>query len=499
MRDHEWWAKVAVAAAVISVYVAIAAGGTFADPDMYHEMSLAREWVKTGDFPHDDVFAFTPTKSPTVHHEWGWGVVLYGALGAFGPGALVLLRAALGSLVFFGVWRLARRRGASNGALAASAIPLIIVGLSVSFVTLRAQGVTLVLFVLQLGLLERDRSGGRRWILPWLAVHLLWLNLHAGFVIGIVALGAYAGERLLAREPIRHLVLVAVASLGLVAVNPWGLDYYAYLAGALTMDRSMITEWAPIQDHWPPFVAVFLLSLVVAVLALRGVGSRRGWLLLALLAVAAVLQLRHLSLYAVVWMVTVPCWLEGSRGVAWIREVFVRRALPIAFLGVVIGLGFSSAAVSFRPWSLRVVANPRTPKGLVFPVGVADYLHEAGFEGRLVVPFVYGAYMTWRLYPEVLVSIDGRFEVAYNPALLAEHGAFFAGKDDWRRLIDEHPPDAIAIPRWMAAVQRLVDDESWKQVYEDDAFVLFAPVNTGLPVIDRRGTRLSESFPGEEE
>jgi hypothetical protein len=50
--------------------------------DVFHEMALAREWLACGAFPREDCFAYTPTVSPAVHHEWGTGLLLYLAVAA---------------------------------------------------------------------------------------------------------------------------------------------------------------------------------------------------------------------------------------------------------------------------------------------------------------------------------------------------------------------------------------------------------------------------------
>ena len=45
--------------------------------DLFHAMALARDTIAQGSFPQNDTFAFTPTISPTVHHEWGFGLITY--------------------------------------------------------------------------------------------------------------------------------------------------------------------------------------------------------------------------------------------------------------------------------------------------------------------------------------------------------------------------------------------------------------------------------------
>ena len=86
------WRGTAAAATVLLV----GASGVshFVDPDIWHSMSLARETLALGRVPLDDTFAYTPTVSPVVHHEWLWGMLLYGLGLHGGIAALQALRVA---------------------------------------------------------------------------------------------------------------------------------------------------------------------------------------------------------------------------------------------------------------------------------------------------------------------------------------------------------------------------------------------------------------------
>ena len=61
--------------ATLAVFLAGVAYTTFVDPDMYHGLALARESLAAGHLLIDDIFAYTPTVSPVVHHEWALGTI----------------------------------------------------------------------------------------------------------------------------------------------------------------------------------------------------------------------------------------------------------------------------------------------------------------------------------------------------------------------------------------------------------------------------------------
>ena len=133
-----------------------------------------------------------------------------------------------------------------------------------AFSPVRAHLYSLVFAACLLYFLESDRRGDRRWIALWLPLSALWFNLHAGAVVGVLLLGAYAFEQLLRGSRWLHLPLVAAGMLAGIVVNPYGWHYYPYLWRALRMSRTAIAEWSPLWESFPSFYSVtFLLSLLL--------------------------------------------------------------------------------------------------------------------------------------------------------------------------------------------------------------------------------------------
>jgi hypothetical protein len=126
-----------------------------------------------------------------------------------------------------------------------------------------------------LSLLSRARPlGSRGWIAPWLLAHLVWLNLHGGFVAGALLLGGYtveAGVR--SRRVPWHLVGTGAAMAALVPLNPYGLDAVRYLARALLMPRPQISEWLPVWTN-PAFAVLLVISLEPVIYAAWRLGVR---------------------------------------------------------------------------------------------------------------------------------------------------------------------------------------------------------------------------------
>lgn len=463
--------------------------------DAFHEMALVRVFFESGRFPLEDVFAFTPTVAPAVHHEWGTGLLLYwiagiSPLGLHGMAVFRVLMIAMLGLVLY---RVARNNGAHPlwiGLCAIAAFPVAWVG----FATLRAQLFTLLFLACQLLLQQSDWRGQKRWWPLWWCMFVLWLNMHAGFVVGVAMLGLHMLERwggFLHQNSFRfrilpflsefwhHLLLIAVIPPSL-CINPWGIDYPRYLLHAITMPRPTMAEWQPLWMTYQPVLAIGSFIILVSVLGYvvrhRRFSRLRGWLFCLIAAYMALKHIRHGSIFAVAWIALAPGWLSptplGHQVLSWIQS---RRQKV-----VLVAWGASLAAICFAiqhpVWRIELPSsNPDA--GMVYPVGAVEYLKRSDFSGNVMTPFSAGAYLSWECYPQVRVSIDGRYEVAYRSDVLPKHDLFYEGKAGWRSVMEEYDADAILVKQ-TAPVRRLLgstehETDHYRLVYEDSAFALF--------------------------
>jgi hypothetical protein len=485
----------AASVAIALLLFARAAGG-YVDPDVFHEMALARAACALGRVPTVDLFAYTPTVQPTIQHEWGMGMVLYGMATWLGAPGLLLLRYGLAAAIAVACAACARRRGASGTVLAVLA-PIGVLLVSPSLSTVRAQMVTLLFTALLLGFLERDREGRRGWIAGWLAVFLVWTNVHGGFVVGVLFLIVHACEQVARRRPVGHLLLALAASGLLLGATPYGFAHAPFLLRGILLARPHVGEWAPITRADPLDVALFAGSLALALGAVASTVWRRATGLPLLLAAAAATALhqRHLGIYAVVWTCLAPSWVESSAIGGALRKLAARSAIATAACWCLLGIGAAVSLVRNRPLRLLVPSSRADGVGWTYPVGAVEYLDGAGFRGNVMTPFHAGAFVSWKLHPRVLVSFDGRYEVAYADGAEQENHDFYLGRLGWREILERHPTDLVLAATDEAVAQRMGDVPGWTPVYRDDAWVIWKRPGLELPDRDRRGTVIAGTFP----
>ena len=469
--------------------------------DAFHEMALVRVFAETGAFPHDDVFAFTPTVHPAVHHEWGTGLVLYLSAGAspLGLDGMAVLRVLLVIAIALALYRVARNNGA-HPLLICLCAPILFPLLWVGFATVRAQIFTLLFMLLQMLLQQLDWQGRKSWIAGWAILYVVWLNMHAGFVVGVAMLFFHVIERWLAewstnrswtglhlayQKLWHHFLLIPILGIGLL-INPWGTLYAPYLVRAILMPRPTMLEWQPLWMTHDSLTTMFAFGLSVLALGYVAKNRRwtrlRGWLFCCLAAYMALKHLRHGSLYAIVWMATMPGWLTptafGRSAIALLyscRTMTMRGAAAVSVVCILFSL--------LHPiWKATLPAND--PNGaMVYPVGAIDYLKANQFAGNLLTPFASGAYVSWTSYPQIKVSIDGRYEVAYQEDVLPKHNRFYGAEPGWQDVLTEYAADLVLVQNGSPVKEVLgkqgTNTEAWRVIYEDKAFALFAKDNLG--------------------
>ena len=497
--QRAWLAKFAVIFGLGMMFLAHLSGLTFVDPDLFHEMALAREIIALGAMPLADQFAYTTAVYQSVHHDWGTGMVLYAVAMTGGAAGIMLLKYTLTLSIVAGLCYCASRRGASFPTIAMLCV-IPIVGGCLGFTTIRAQLFTMAALTALLLIIDADRRGQRRWLLALVPLFIVWLNLHAGFVVGLGLLGMYAIEQALRRQPFWHVIgICGVLSL-CTLVNPYGMMYITYLAHGLLLPRPMIVEWRALwhADPWSLF-AVYLFSLFIAIYAVYKLGWRQtaGVLLLAISAYAAIRHTRHLSIYFVVWLAYVPGWLEQTRLGEMLRSIWHRRQAWVASAAFAIGALALVQIVPAAPWRMRMpttAAEEETGRPM-YPTGPVEHLQAIDFRGNVMVPFVPGGFVMWKLHPHAKVSLDGRYEVAYQHGILEENEDFYQLKPGWRELLTKYPTDVLLVPRSTPLGKHLSENNEWQRFYRDAAYDMYTRPGLTLPPLDRGNLTLPGIFP----
>ena len=103
-----------------------------------------------------------------------------------------------------------------------------------------------------------------------------------------------------------------------------------------------------------------------------------------------------------------------------------------------------------------------------------------------MVPYDWGSYVMWKLAPNVKVSFDSRYEVAYPNWRMDEDDLFYDAKEGWEEILAKYPTDAVLVRTDLAIVKALESKTGWNRVYSDPQFVVFARSELALPTVTTR-------------
>ena len=459
------------------------------------------DWIRThGAVPQQDIFSFTMPDRPFFAWEWLWDVGASLVHQKWGLGGVALVNLFLICLTFALLYRLISRR-CQNSIVSIGLTVLATAGSTIHWLA-RPHLVTLLMTVIFMSILDRVREGRTNllWWLPLLTV--VWTNLHAGFIVGIVILGAYGAGFLLravvAADPAERWAALrtsgpyfaaAAGCLAASLVNPYfyqlHIHIWKYFGDPYSMNN--IVEFQSANFHHG--IAYFLEAmLVLALMAAVWFALRREFseaLLVALWAHGALIAARNIPLFMIIAApmvgVALVAWGKSferaafagwvSRFGGWFEETSA-EILPIERIGRIhlisaavllgIGIGMSSTGAGVK---LKAEYNPKT-----YPEKALALLDASQ---HVFTDDEWGDYLIYRLSPAGLrVFVDGRSDF-YGEKFGQAYIDVLNVKFDWEAKLRQYGVDTILLPVTTPLTGAVKESKHWRVVYDDGSAIIF--------------------------
>lgn len=447
------------------------------DPDLWWHLETGQYIAEHKSVPHVDPFSYTRAGEPWVAHEWLSEVLLYQLQRTTGWGGLVVIFAAILCAAFFLLYL---RCGAAP--YIAGAATLGAAWATAPVWGVRPQVLSLLLTSLWLLILERSERNPK--ILWWtLPLTLLWVNLHAGFALGLAVSALFlAGgwiESALGYAPpaptqLRSAALVLLLDLLIVPLNPNGLQMFWYPIETLRSAamQNYIAEWASPNFHQPEYWP-FLLVVLGTFAALSWCPHKlrlRDLLLLLVSLYAALCSIRVIPLFV---LIAAP--LISRRLPDWPRRRSRPRRRSNAAYTLANGLILLAMAAFAGVHIFQVIQRQPQAEAQHFPARAVAFLQTHPPSGRIFNHYDWGGYLIWRLYPSTPVFIDGRADL-YGQQLLDEFAGTYQLKADWRQTLQRWSIDTVIVPTASALATGLRGAQGWSVQYEDSQAVILTAV-----------------------
>lgn len=485
-----------VLAALVTALLVLSFGFTeMMGSDLWWHLAAGREILAQGTVWLEDSWSYTATGTDWNNHEWLADLCYHAWASAFGVPSLVywkwlLLVLAYGCLQL----TLYRQTGDALASLLATGLA---VAVAAPFLDIRPQLYTLLGFCLLL-LLTLERRP-RAWQLVLL--FLFWVNLHAGFIFGLMALVILLFPwRRPDRASIVQALRVAAPSAATCLLNPAGIDVFLLpLQYALDSGSPyrQLGEWlSPLRAGGIAaplfFPALWLLPLLLlyALPRLRRQGPQPwGPLLLCALTLAmALTSRRFIPLFAIALaLVTAPLLALLSR-----RLPARRASLPLALL-LLAALALQRLAI--YPLAAAPAYHYLTAE-YSYPRDMLDRLLAEGVRGKVFAYYNWGGYLHWRSAGRLQVFIDGRANTVFDDATYRRYVGVLRHQPGW---IDSVEGSGAQWFLWPARAgggarkaRELLATGRWQLVYQDAVSYLLArrelawtgslPVDPALPL-----------------
>lgn len=465
----------------ITLFFFLLAAGTLAkgyDFDLWARLIAGMSVLQSGQVLKHDFLSYTPTHL-WFDHEWGSGTVFYFFLHFFGPAGLLILQTILIFSIFFLITQIIKLRGTKTTS-AYNFIFYFFAFISTAAVLnnpIRSQLFTFVFFTLFLYILENARKDKNRGLFALAPIMIIWNNLHGGCVSGIGLILLYIIGEFFNKKDVKKYVYALVSTIIVLPINPWGLGYLNFLISANLMKRPDVAEW------WGLFAKIhkfgfFQFKIYAAVLIFTETlycikqsikktfqFDRTKFLILA---VTLFLSIQHVKMIPF-FTISATCFLYDDfySAINFITGRFNEKIAAAKDILVYL-IAFMFIIANLRTNIFQ--ANLAWGK---YPLRAVEFIKENNIKGNLLINFGLGSYVSYKLYPQNKIFMDGRYEEVYYDNMVPLLKKFYLLNNKWDEVLKKFPPDVMIIEKYYPVFSKLNDSKEWKLVFEDNTYGVF--------------------------
>ncbi|MBI5599335.1 MAG: hypothetical protein HY890_06295 [Deltaproteobacteria bacterium] len=508
---------------ILFISLSFRGAGLLGDGDTGYHIRAGEYMINTLSVPKNDIFSFLSPPLPWTAHEWLSEVIMALVHRVSGLTGIVLFFAFLISSVYFLLFKTIRSR--NHDILAAAAVTILVTGSSTIHWLARPHVFSLLLTVIWYHLLDGFQYQGknRLYLLP--ALMLLWVNLHGGFILGLMLTGVYLSgnildglfraddERKKCVQRAKNLALCLAACLAASLVNPhgWRILLFPFEIASNKFIMDSINEFLSPNFH---NVALFkyMILLVIAVFAISKASLNViEIILVTLFTNMALYSARHIPLFGIIVLpvITRQMDLIIARGhglaagglVERFFDIFRKKSEGIASMDgcargylwpaitvmaviafFAAGTGKAGGLAGKADWLTGGQEMEYKFDGKKLPVEAVEFMKRENIPGNMFNNDEFGDYIIYAAWPRYRVFFDGRSDM-YGEAMLREYFKIIWIEPGWDGVLKKYDINWIIYNSGSALSQFLLQRRDWRLIYSDgvaDIFVRDTAENRGL-------------------
>ena len=438
-----------------------------ADPDFWWHLRTGQLIAQTHSIPHIDPFSFTKTGATWITHEWLSELLIYALFITGGYGFLIIFFSAIITTAFFFSYL---RCPTDTRPYVAGFVLLLASISSAPTWGVRPQMISLLLTSLFIFLLDGYRREGKLiFLIPLPLITLVWVNLHAGYLLGLslifinicgslteILLAEFQKNRKNAKLPTIKSIFTQVcmlfACILAALANPNGIKIILYPFQTLTSPsmQMLIQEWFSPDFHqmmWQPF-ALLILVIIGAGMVSRKPISPTNILLSLVLGYSALRSMRNVPLFAIA---IIPVL---SDQVGSLLKLPTDQRAPSRLFRIMTSILILGMVLVTSLRIIQVVREQPITEADNFPKASVDWLLANRPKGSLYNSYGWGGYLIWRLYPIYQVYIDGRADV-YGDKFIFDYTGIYHLENNWENQLIDHSIRVVLIESECPSRQRI--------------------------------------------
>ena len=482
---------------IIFLFLVINGKGLLADADTGWHIGIGRYILETWSIPKTGIYSYTAANMPWMAHEWLTELIFAWIHDAAGLNGIVFTTALIIAITHYLFFKFLVSRGVDT-VLSLILTIFVITVTSVHWLA-RPHILSMLITLVWYMALQAYRVEGKRYLYLLPLIMVLWVNLHGGFMAGLLLIAVYwlgsvldflipkdSEDKEKGKKDILLYGKVGFLSICASLLNPHGyktlLFPFQIMGQKLNVDR--ISEWLSPNFHEVLPYEYMLLTLVV----ILGFSKFK----LSFIEAGLVILWTHLSLHSVRYgplfaIIVIPIMairLEGLMKDG--REAGNRLLSRIYDFSERIGMTSGSVKGHAIPIIAVILAAAVTVNsGRIFgmplldyrfdkkklPVDAVEFAEKNGIKGRIFNTYHFGGYLIYRGFPKEGVFVDGRADM-YNEFLKNYYNVVDI-KQEWKDVLKKFDIDWMLITANSSLSVLLLETDEWRLTYADKVANIF--------------------------
>ncbi len=438
------------------------------DMDFWARIIQGNAFWSLGHILKQDPFSYTQTHL-WLDHEWGSSVIFSFIHNHFGYIGITLFRTLLVFSIYTLIFETIKLREERENTLldlsflftSALAIP------TITMSCLRCHFFTFFFFTLFLYILEYVRKHKKfklLFALPFIMI--IWVNVHGGCVSGLGLLFIYAIGEFINKNEYKAYLRTLLTCLGAMFINPYGFEYVKFIFMATTMDRPFVTEWISpfMHSSWKFFIEFKIFYIIALIITLISIKKfKQDAVKYILLIICAYLSARYIK-NTPFFIITSMIFLYDE-----IYNFFSKFKVDTKAL-------YYIAYFFMIMYSLNIIPSFKPiPNLSQQPYKIVEFIKINNMKGNILAPFDMGSYITYKLFPNNYIYMDGRYEEVYFKETKDLLDNFYNVTKDWNKILKNGlKHDYIIVPIDARINDYLLKEENYKKIYNDGKNFLYS-------------------------